>query len=91
MIPVHREHTVEIKKLKFESGNGVKHSHTALVHFYVNDKEKPLLELMGHMEEKEMSLALKAPGFVKGMSVLRQHALKQKYPAFIIPISLKVI
>ena len=54
MIPVHREHTVEIKKLKFESGNGVRHSHTALVHFYVNDKEQPLLELMGHMEEKEI-------------------------------------
>lgn len=54
MVPVHREHTVEIKKLKFEAENGVRHSHTALVHFRINEKDQPLLELMGYMEEKEI-------------------------------------
>lgn len=54
MIPVHREYTVEIKKLKFESENGTLHTHTALVHFHIDEKEQALLELMGHMQEKEI-------------------------------------
>jgi len=54
MIPVHREYTVEIKKLKFDTENGIRHSHTALVHFRIDDKEQTLVELMGCMEEKEI-------------------------------------
>ncbi len=27
---------------------------TAMVHYFINEKEKPLLELMGHIEEKEI-------------------------------------
>ncbi|MCP4311868.1 MAG: two pore domain potassium channel family protein [Bacteroidetes bacterium] len=54
MIPVHREYSVEIKKLKFESDHGIRHTHTALVHFHIDGKEQPVVELMGHMEEKEV-------------------------------------
>jgi hypothetical protein len=52
MIPVHREYTVEIKKLKFETDDGQRYPCTALLHFKVDGKEKPLVELMGHREEK---------------------------------------
>jgi hypothetical protein len=54
MIPVHREYTVEIKKLKFETDDGQRYPCTALLHFKVDGKEKPLVELMGHREEKEI-------------------------------------
>lgn len=54
MVPVHRDFIVEIKKLKFESEGSMRHSHTALVHFRIDDKEQPLLEIMGHMEEEEI-------------------------------------
>ena len=54
MIPVHREYTIEIKKLKFESEKGILYPRTALIHFHIDEKEQPLLELMGHMEEKEI-------------------------------------
>ncbi|MFO7671284.1 MAG: potassium channel family protein [Bacteroidales bacterium] len=54
MIPAHREYTLEIKRLKFESESGIRYPHTALIHFYFNEKEQPRLELMGHLEEKEI-------------------------------------
>lgn len=54
MIPTHREYKVEIKRLKFESEKGIRYPHTALVHFYLQEKEQPLVELMGHMDEKEI-------------------------------------
>ncbi|MDX2430084.1 MAG: potassium channel family protein [Bacteroides sp.] len=54
MIPVHREYTVEIKKLKFESDQGIRYPHTALIKFFITEKEQPQLELMGHIEEKEI-------------------------------------
>lgn len=54
MIPIHREYKVEIKKLKFESERGIGYPHTALIHFYLHEKEQPMVELMGHMEEMEI-------------------------------------
>jgi hypothetical protein len=58
MIPLHREFTAEIKKLKFETDQGIKFPYTALIHFYVGEKEKPVVELMGYMEEKEIYNAI---------------------------------
>lgn len=54
MIPVHREYKVEIKKLKFESDHGIRYPHTALIHFNINEKVPPVVELMGHLKEKEI-------------------------------------
>jgi hypothetical protein len=58
MIPGHTDYTVEIKKLKFETDAGVRFPYTALVHFHVDEKENPVIELMGHMEEKEIYNAI---------------------------------
>ncbi len=54
MIPGHRDYTAEIKKMKFETDKGIRFPFTALVNFFVGDKEKPVVELMGHMEENEV-------------------------------------
>ena len=54
MITGYKEYTTEIKKLKFETDEGIRFPYTALVNFYSNDQKKPVLELMGHMEEKEI-------------------------------------
>ena len=54
MIPGHIAYQVEIKKLKFESGSGIKFPGTALIQFQVENREKPLVELMGYMEENEI-------------------------------------
>ncbi|MEN8156759.1 MAG: potassium channel family protein [Bacteroidota bacterium] len=58
MIPGHSEYTVDIKKLKFETGNGIRVPYTALIHFHINGKEKPVVELMGHVEENEVYNAI---------------------------------
>lgn len=58
MIPAHKEYSVEIKKLKFESDHGIRYTHTALVRFLVGEKEQAVLELMGHMEEKDIYTAI---------------------------------
>jgi uncharacterized protein YjbI with pentapeptide repeats len=58
MIPGHTEYTAEIKKLKFETEEGVRFPFTALVHFHISDRKRPLVELMGHMEEKEIYNAI---------------------------------
>jgi uncharacterized protein YjbI with pentapeptide repeats len=58
MIPGHSEYTVEIKKLKFETEAGIKHPYTALIHFHMGKKDKPVVELMGHAEEKEIYNAI---------------------------------
>ncbi|MFH0757073.1 MAG: potassium channel family protein [Bacteroidota bacterium] len=58
MIPGHRDYTAEIKKLKFKTDQGTIFPMTALVSFHVGNKENPVLELMGHMEEKEIYNAI---------------------------------
>ena len=58
MIPGHNDYTAEIKKLKFETDDGIRFPCTALIHFHVGDREKPVVELMGHMDEKEIYNAI---------------------------------
>lgn len=58
MIPVHSSYTVEIKKLKFESDAGQKYPATALIQFQIEGREKALVELMGHLDEKEIYKAI---------------------------------
>lgn len=58
MIPGHYSYTVEIKKLKFESDAGKKYPATALIQFQVEGREKALVDLMGHLEEKEIYKAI---------------------------------
>ena len=54
MIPVHLSYRVEIKKLKFITPDGVRYPSTALVHFEVEGREQPVMELMGYLKEKEI-------------------------------------
>jgi len=58
MIPSHQEYRVEIKKLKFETDDGIRHPSTALIHFILGGHKKPVVELMGHLEEKEIYNAI---------------------------------
>lgn len=58
MIPGHREYTAETKRVKFETENGTKYPYTALVNFIVGEKEKPIVELMGHVQEEEIYSAI---------------------------------
>ena len=58
MVPGHKAYSVEIKKLKFQTASGVKFPGTALVHFQVDAKEKPVVELMGYLGEKEIYKAI---------------------------------
>ncbi len=58
MIPGHSEYTAEIKKLKFETDEGIRFPSTALVHFLVDEKKQPVVELMGHIEEREIYNAI---------------------------------
>ncbi len=74
MIPVHREYTVEIKKLKFESDHGIRYPQTALINFRISDKVPPLLELMGHMEEKEIYKCID-----RGEAVNLDHCYVEKF------------
>ncbi|MBE9518689.1 MAG: hypothetical protein IMY68_08965, partial [Bacteroidetes bacterium] len=74
MIPVHREYTVEIKKLKFESDHGIRYSQTALINFRISDKVPPLLELMGHMEEKDIYKSIE-----RGEAVNLDHCYVDKF------------
>ena len=54
MIPVHSSYKTEIKKLKFESDDGYRYPGTALIQFHLEGREKPLVELMGYMSEKQI-------------------------------------
>jgi hypothetical protein len=54
MIPIHRDYTAEIKKLKYESEKGNRFPSTAIVRFHVGKKEVPVIELMGHLQEEEI-------------------------------------
>lgn len=54
MLPGHTSFKVEIKKLKFETDNGLMFPGTALIHLQVPGKEKPVIELMAYLEEEEI-------------------------------------
>ncbi|TFH26469.1 MAG: hypothetical protein E4H10_06900 [Bacteroidia bacterium] len=58
MIPGHSSFKTEIKKLKFETNAGLRFPATALIHFQVEGREKPLVELMGYLGEKEIYKAI---------------------------------
>ena len=58
MIPWHRDYTADIKKLKFESDQGIRFPQTALVKFHVKEREQPIVELLGHLSEKELYEAI---------------------------------
>ena len=58
MVPGHEAYKVEIKKLKFQTEAGIKFPGTALVHFHVDGKEKPFVELMGYLGEKDIYKAI---------------------------------
>lgn len=58
MIPGHSSFKAEIKKLKFETDAGRRFPGTALIHFLVEEREKPLVELMGYLGEKEIYKAI---------------------------------
>ena len=54
MLPGHTSFKVEIKKLKFKTEAGVMFPGTAIIHLQVPGKDKPVLELMGYLDEKEI-------------------------------------
>ena len=54
MIPLHVSYRVEIKKLKFVTGEGVRFPSTALIHFEVEGRDQPVVELMGYLGEEEI-------------------------------------
>jgi hypothetical protein len=54
MVPVHTAYRVEIKKLKFETVEGIRFPSTALIHFEVEGRDQPLVELMGYLAEEEI-------------------------------------
>ena len=58
MVPGHSSFSVEIKKLKFITEEGKRFPCTALIKFHLEGKDKPLVELMGYMGEKEIYKAI---------------------------------
>jgi len=54
MLPLHHSYSIEIKKLKFISEEGQRYPSTALIHFQVDGREKPIIELMGYLTEEEI-------------------------------------
>ena len=46
MVPGHISYKAEIKKLKFETDDGIRFPGTALIQFQVDSREKPMVELM---------------------------------------------
>ncbi len=58
MVPGHISFKAEIKKLKFETEDGIKFPGTALVQFEVDHREQPIVELMGFPGEKEIFRAI---------------------------------
>ena len=58
MVPGHTFFKAEIKKLKFETDAGTKFPGTALIKFQVDGREKPVVELMGYLGEKEIYNAI---------------------------------
>ncbi len=58
MIPGYSSYKAEIKKLKFETDAGKRFPATALIHFQVEGRVKPEVELMGFLGEKEIYKAI---------------------------------
>lgn len=58
MITSYVAYKAQVKKLKFETEDGVKFPGTALIQFQLADREKPVVELMGFLEEKEIYNAI---------------------------------
>jgi hypothetical protein len=58
MIPGHSSYRAEIKNLKFDTEAGKRFPGTALIHFQVEGRVKPLVELMGYMGEREIYKAI---------------------------------
>ena len=58
MVPGHISYKAEIKKLKFETDDGIRFPGTALIQFQVDSREKPMVELMGYLGEKEIYKAI---------------------------------
>lgn len=54
MIPGYRSFEADIKKLKFENSRGNIFSKTAIVTFRVERRTKPLVELLGYVEEEDI-------------------------------------
>lgn len=58
MVPHHTSYKVEIKKLKFKTEGGIRLPGTALIQFKVESRAKPVVELMGYMDEKDIYNAI---------------------------------
>ena len=58
MVPGHTAFQVEIKKIKFETSEGMVFPKTAIVHFQLEGQETPQVELMGYLDEKEIYNAI---------------------------------
>lgn len=58
MIPGHSSYKAEVKRLKFTTEAGKLFPATALIHFQVDGRVKPVLELMGYLGEKEIYKAI---------------------------------
>lgn len=58
MIPLHSSYKAEIKNLKFETEDGIRFPSTALIHFQVEGRVKPMVELMGFLGEREIYKAI---------------------------------
>ncbi len=58
MVPRHTSYKVEIKKLKFETDAGTRLPGTALIQFKIENRAKPVVELMGYMEGEEIYNAI---------------------------------
>ena len=74
MLPGHISFKAEIKKLKYETEEGVRFTGTALIHFQIPGKDKTLLELMGHLEEKEIYNAID-----RGETINLDHCYIEKF------------
>lgn len=54
MIPGYTSFQVEIKNLKFKNKNGHYYKKTAIITFQVEKRTKPLVELLGYVDEEEI-------------------------------------
>lgn len=54
MIPGYTSFQVEIKNLKFKNRNGHYYKKTAIITFQVEKRTKPLVELLGYVDEEEI-------------------------------------
>lgn len=52
MIQSFLDYTVEIKNLKFITDSGITIPKTAIIHFTVEGKSKPIVELLGYWDQE---------------------------------------